>query len=276
MTRSIASRSTASRAVAVLFLGAALSSGVLAAPTRSPMIPSSIGVRDLQSQSSSDGQGTLSEGRIRELTMIQPSVSRQNGDGLTINDLEHGRSDPGNVSVAVRLNIRADEEGQKEAEKGVANEADLVQFEAAWDSALACADDRKKRVLLLNLIKREGFQIKNSFNPVKGSANDPERLARNMWSKIADWIRKELAIADRNRKTFESRLGAIPQHPASGKAQFSSSEGDEIEWMADLSQVASELQLCPQESAHSYASLLAYALCDVEGQKSSTSLPRRA
>ncbi|KAJ3757103.1 hypothetical protein EV360DRAFT_84321 [Lentinula raphanica] len=94
MTRSIASRSTASRAVAVLFLGAALSSGVLAAPTRSPMIPSSIGVRDLQSQSSSDGQGTLSEGRIRELTMIQPSVSRHNGDGLAIDNSAHGRMIP--------------------------------------------------------------------------------------------------------------------------------------------------------------------------------------
>ncbi|KAJ3766923.1 hypothetical protein FB446DRAFT_361958 [Lentinula raphanica] len=90
MTRSTtASRSTTSRAVAVLILGAALSSGVLAAPTRSPMTPSSIGARDLQSQSPSDGLGTLSEG---ELPTLQHGVPRQSGDsGLTpFDDSENG------------------------------------------------------------------------------------------------------------------------------------------------------------------------------------------
>ncbi|KAJ3717177.1 hypothetical protein C8R42DRAFT_724808 [Lentinula raphanica] len=288
MTRSIASRSTASRAVAVLFLGAALSSGVLAAPTRSPMIPSSIGVRDLQSQSSSDGQGTLPEGRIRELTTVQRSVSRHNGDGLTIDDLEHGRSDPGNVSVAVKLNIRGDEKGQKEAEKGVAKEADLVQFEVAWNSDLTCEDDRKKRVLLLNLIKREGFKIKNLFDlfdPGKGLvANDPELTAlkssaRKMWVKIADWIRKELAIANGN--TIEPRLDAILHNRPSGstereeafvefRSKLDWNDKDEIEWMVDLSKVALKLQLCHEEIADRYASLLVYRTVQVEGQKSFT------
>ncbi|KAJ3725439.1 hypothetical protein C8R42DRAFT_763209, partial [Lentinula raphanica] len=98
MTRSTASHSTTSRAVAVLILGAALSSGVLAAPTRSPMTPSSIGARDLQSQSSSDGLGTLSEG---ELPTLQHGVPRQSGDGLTPFDDSENGEDGANPDISV-------------------------------------------------------------------------------------------------------------------------------------------------------------------------------
>ncbi|KAJ3766924.1 hypothetical protein FB446DRAFT_756598 [Lentinula raphanica] len=105
-------RSIASRAVAVLILGAALSSGVLAAPTRSPMIPSSIAARDLvQSQSSSGGLGALSEGQTRQLaTLSEREVPRQNVDGLTpFDDSKNGEdgADP-SVSVSVGLEQRVD------------------------------------------------------------------------------------------------------------------------------------------------------------------------
>ncbi|KAJ3968748.1 hypothetical protein EV361DRAFT_399044 [Lentinula raphanica] len=94
-------RSTASRVVAVLILGAAISSSVLAAPTRSPMIASSIGARGLQSQSSSsDGLGTLSEGQTRELASLKDDVPRQSGDGLTIDDSSaHGRMIPSSIGA---------------------------------------------------------------------------------------------------------------------------------------------------------------------------------
>ncbi|KAJ3819606.1 hypothetical protein F5880DRAFT_1616306 [Lentinula raphanica] len=109
MTRSTtASRSTTSRAVAVLILGAALSSGVLAAPTRSPMTPSSIGARDLQSQSSSDGVGTLSKG---ELPTLQHGVPRQSGDGLTpFDDSENGEdgANPDVSEISVSSEQRVD------------------------------------------------------------------------------------------------------------------------------------------------------------------------
>ncbi|KAJ3819823.1 hypothetical protein F5880DRAFT_1044215 [Lentinula raphanica] len=105
MTRS----TTASRAVAVLIIGAALSSGVLAAPTRSP-IPYSIRARDLvQSQSTSDGLGTLSEGQTRTLaTVLEREVPRRYSDGLTpFDDSENGEADP-SVSVSVGLEQRVD------------------------------------------------------------------------------------------------------------------------------------------------------------------------
>ncbi|KAJ3717175.1 hypothetical protein C8R42DRAFT_190761 [Lentinula raphanica] len=108
MARSLASpSSTTFRAVGILILGAALSSGILAAPTRCPMIPSSIGARDLQSQSSSDGLGTLSEGQTRRLATLQrDSAPRQTVDAsLTIDDPEYviDSSYPNVTSVSVSL-----------------------------------------------------------------------------------------------------------------------------------------------------------------------------
>ncbi|KAJ3766920.1 hypothetical protein FB446DRAFT_756563 [Lentinula raphanica] len=249
MTRSLASRSTTSRAVAILILGAALSSGVVAAPTRSPLVSSSIGARDLQSQSSSDGLGTLFEGPIRNLTTIQLSVPRQNGDGLTIDDLEHGRSDPGNVLVAVKLNIRTEEETYNliytPKAKIDAKEAYLKRFVADWN-ALKTEEFKKNRLQLIEGLIAEYTEL-----------NDLESLEQ--WGKIADWIRKQLADADAKYNTIKPQLDAILDNRLGGRtrrkkdiAALIQDYGVEAQWMASLSTVALRLNLCDKDITGRY------------------------
>ncbi|KAJ3968751.1 hypothetical protein EV361DRAFT_952073 [Lentinula raphanica] len=66
-------RSTASRAVAVFIIGAAISSGVLAAPAPSPMTPTMTGAQTqgLISRSSDGPVGMLSEGQTQEFAARQ-------------------------------------------------------------------------------------------------------------------------------------------------------------------------------------------------------------
>ncbi|KAJ3757104.1 hypothetical protein EV360DRAFT_71411 [Lentinula raphanica] len=68
MTRSNTFPSAASHTLAILILGATISSGVLAAPTRSPMIPSSMGAQT--HGLSLDGPVPLSEGHTLECTTL--------------------------------------------------------------------------------------------------------------------------------------------------------------------------------------------------------------
>ncbi|KAJ3834489.1 hypothetical protein F5878DRAFT_712652 [Lentinula raphanica] len=122
MTRS----TTASRAVAVLIIGAALSSGVLAAPTRSP-IPYSIRARDLvQSQSTSDGLGTLSEGQTRTLaTVLEREVPRRPSVSVSVG-LEQ------RVDLAKRINFFSKKRRPKDDEESTQLlSGDSGQVEAA-------------------------------------------------------------------------------------------------------------------------------------------------
>ncbi|KAJ3722660.1 hypothetical protein C8R42DRAFT_641983 [Lentinula raphanica] len=86
--------STASHALAILILGASISTGVLAAPVHSPMTPSSMGAltgaQGLSSQSSSNGLGQrlLCEGHSPELVRANLVVPRRESElGLTSDDL---------------------------------------------------------------------------------------------------------------------------------------------------------------------------------------------
>ncbi|KAJ3834863.1 hypothetical protein F5878DRAFT_694790 [Lentinula raphanica] len=86
--------SSASHALAILILGASISTGVFAAPVHSPMTPSSMGaltgVQGLSSQSSSNGLGQrlLCEGHSPELVRANLVVPRRESElGLTSDDL---------------------------------------------------------------------------------------------------------------------------------------------------------------------------------------------
>ncbi|KAJ3776724.1 hypothetical protein FB446DRAFT_260758 [Lentinula raphanica] len=87
-------RSTASHALAILILGASISTGILAAPVHSPMTPSSMGAltgaQGLSSQSSSNGLGQrpLCECHSPELVRANLVVPRRESElGLTSDDL---------------------------------------------------------------------------------------------------------------------------------------------------------------------------------------------
>ncbi|KAJ3717178.1 hypothetical protein C8R42DRAFT_678136 [Lentinula raphanica] len=223
-------RSTASRVVAVLVLGAAISSSVLAAPTPSPMIassfgarglrsqssssdglgtlsggqtrelaslkddvprqsgdgltiddssahgrmiPSSIGARDLQPQSSTDGLGTLSEGQTEELARVPtPQRGGKNGDGPTIDDLEHGRSDPGNVLLSVKLKqqVNIAERGNQMSRKERQAEERQRQAEAERQRRVvrrmdrAEQEEREHRIQGLRAEKAENERYLNDFS----------------------------------------------------------------------------------------------------------------
>ncbi|KAJ3717179.1 hypothetical protein C8R42DRAFT_645057 [Lentinula raphanica] len=108
MTRSNASPSAASHALAILILGATISSGVLAAPTRSPMIPSSMGA---QTQGLSlDGPVPLSEGHTLECTTLPCGgvvhaniVAQQKSEALARDNLDD--SENGTVGGDQRVDL---------------------------------------------------------------------------------------------------------------------------------------------------------------------------
>ncbi|KAJ3819610.1 hypothetical protein F5880DRAFT_1616312 [Lentinula raphanica] len=106
-------RSTASRAVAVFIIGAAISSGVLAAPAPSPMTPTMTGAQTqgLISRSSDGPVGMLSEGQTQEFAARQRGgvehatiVPRQNANRLTFDEPEYGE-DAIEPKVPVSVNL---------------------------------------------------------------------------------------------------------------------------------------------------------------------------
>ncbi|KAJ3832590.1 hypothetical protein F5878DRAFT_451904 [Lentinula raphanica] len=115
MTRSNASPSAASHALAILILGATISSGVLAAPTRSPMIPSSMGAQTYGL--SLDGPVPLSEGHTLECTTLPCGgvvhaniVAQQKSEALARDNLDDSENGTvgGDPSISLFFKQRVD------------------------------------------------------------------------------------------------------------------------------------------------------------------------
>ncbi|KAJ3756628.1 hypothetical protein EV360DRAFT_84780 [Lentinula raphanica] len=148
-------RSTASHALAILILGASISTGVLAAPVHSLMTPSSMGaLTGAQAQ----GQRPLSEGHSPEVVHANFVVPRREIEGLT-------RSD--DLALLEKDGDDSDEEledpkvpslpTKTEAEEYLReNKAKLLSWfsklEASWEELSAKLEDPPGRISSVKLI----------------------------------------------------------------------------------------------------------------------------
>ncbi|KAJ3833064.1 hypothetical protein F5878DRAFT_713430 [Lentinula raphanica] len=201
-------RSTASRAVAVFIIGAAISSGVLAAPAPSPMTPTMTGAQTQGLISrSSDGPvrpRNLLLANVAELSM-PTIVPRQNANRLTFDEPEYGEDAiepkvPVSVNLLKRGNTPSAAGGitKKAAIKYLkkhSSEAStyITSIQSEWDHARMTGSNRlrvladKDRTGLSHGVRlRELFDTLNAAQDPR--FNDLKTTTTNLWWEVVDWF----------------------------------------------------------------------------------------
>ncbi|KAJ3756018.1 hypothetical protein EV360DRAFT_72352 [Lentinula raphanica] len=231
--------------VAVLIVGAAVSSGVLAAPTRSLMIPSSIppssiSARGLQSQSSSDGLGTMSAGQTRELaTTLQHggvehanTVPRQHGDLTLDDDSEYGKDGSKSfVPVFVNLEQRFDlsKRGNKNSkpkgdedqsllqqQKDASKEATRRQNEAKRIQRAAKEEaERKERAAEEKARKKQKEEQKNADKEWKHYQKTQPEQSRLLQVEIAAGVEQKMRQAEKKLRQATKKAKQVTEQEES-------------------------------------------------------------
>ncbi|KAJ3745959.1 hypothetical protein EV360DRAFT_90024 [Lentinula raphanica] len=277
-------RSTAvSRAVAVFIIGAAISSGVLAAPAPSPMTPTTTGAQTqgLISRSSDGPVGMLSEGQTQEFAARQRGgvehatiVPRQNADRLTFDEPEYGEdaSEP-KVPVSVNLLKRGNTHS---AARGItkkdaieyltehSSEAStyITSIKSQWDDARTTEPESARMKACLQVLAAEdnGVRIRQLYDTLN-AAQDPQfhdlqTMTTYLWFSVSDWDSQAHRHATENYARIQPLWKATSRQHDARRALFEKYQY-EVEWMADFSKVAFKMQLCDKNLADNYAKLWA-------------------